>query len=262
MKRLQYLCQLLRRERKTHCGINGILTLLPFELTMVDERGSELHALVESIRADVDTIREALSLRFPITALVVGMDRASGFGKFVGALEPGNLAQRLGSGFNVRRLPTGERLRRLSDGICDAFEDWIYLLYRKQDEIGHEDLDRDLGNMKLYSLLCRMRQNLKPKLYAALGQAFSETNGDGAAKQDTESSILFSGCYLGATGTSSEKQAFIKGIHDKLVREQSNVQWTSRALRDSSLIRLMTWIGWIFFSASVVFLLVALITTS
>ncbi len=231
--RLQYLCQLLKRARFPLCGLNGIVTLLPFEL--VEAGGPDLEALRRSIRTDLDTIRETLWVRFPVSALLVGMERARGFGEFVGLLETSNREKRLGAGFDALRRATGERLRGLSDGICDAFEDWVYALYRQRDALAPE---RQVANIKLYNLLCRVRTYVKPKLNTVLCQAFE-------IKQDNAALDFFSGCYLGATGSSAMEQAFIKGLlHDKLVPQQNNVEWTDKAIRIHRLYNIMTWVGW------------------
>jgi hypothetical protein len=55
-------------------------------------------------------------------------------------------------------------------------------------------------------------------------------------KPDASSSddpILFAGCYFAATGESADRQAFVKGVIDKLYDEQESLEWTSDAIRES-----------------------------
>lgn len=231
-QRLKYLCQLLKRARAPLCGLNGVVTLLPFEL--VEAGGEDLELLREAIRTDLDTIRDAMWIRFPVSALVVGMERAPGFTKFVELLETPNWAKRMGSGFDPRRQATGDRLRQLCDGICDRFEDWIYSLYRQPDALQPE---RQSGNIGLYRLLCRVRTDVKPKLNTVLGQTFDVTKNSAGLD-------FFSGCYLAATGGLNEERAFIKELHDKLAREQNNVQWLNKAHRRRFWLNVLTWAGW------------------
>jgi hypothetical protein len=241
-RRLRYLCGLLRRARRPLCGINGAVTLLPYEMT--EANGPELQAIIDSVHADTHAIRQVLWLRYPVTGLVVGMERVDGFDQFVRSLGANHLARRLGAGFDIRRLATRERLQRLSDRICDAFEDFIYILFEKPEALWQE---RD--NRKLYGLLCRVRERLKPKLNTVLAKAFGATcggeTGSASGGRDT-SPALFSGCYLAATGHGAEQQAFIKGVlFDKLVHEQARVEWTDEARRSHSLFQLAVWVGWV-----------------
>ena len=70
LKRLGYLCRLLRRARQPVCGINGAVALLPFELSQVGPL--QLAAFAQSARNDVTTIQKTLGLRSPVTAMLVG----------------------------------------------------------------------------------------------------------------------------------------------------------------------------------------------
>ena len=44
--------------------------------------------------------------------------------------------------------------------------------------------------------------------------------------------VLFSGCYFAAIGETEDRQAFAKGVFNKLLEEQEQVEWTPRALRN------------------------------
>ena len=43
--------------------------------------------------------------------------------------------------------------------------------------------------------------------------------------------MLFGGCYFAATGDSEDRQAFVKGVFDKLPEQQEELEWTEEAIR-------------------------------
>jgi hypothetical protein len=258
-RRLTYLCRLIKGTRRPLCGINGAVTVLPFELESASEQ--QLQALIDSIRSDAQSIHNALWLRFPVTGLVVGMEKANGFVEFIQTLEPQDIHRRLGAGFDVRRRATSDRLHKLSDGICDSFETFVYRHFRHQEALWQPE-----NNRKLYALLCRIRERLKPKLNIVLRKAFGEGDartaaGEAGLQNGERAPVFFSGCYLAATGTSPDQQAFIKGVLDeKLIREQARIEWTSDALRVHLLFKIAVWIGWALLGGLLIFLAVTVFT--
>ena len=56
LDRLKYVCRLLKKRRQPLCGINGTVTLLPFELSQVGPL--QLAAIAQSARNDVTTIQK------------------------------------------------------------------------------------------------------------------------------------------------------------------------------------------------------------
>jgi hypothetical protein len=250
--RLRYLCTLIRHGRRPRCGINGVLTLLPFELLGGD--GGDAQLLIDSARQDLKTITDTLHLRFPVSCVLVGMEQAKGFVKFVTLLTPEMRAGRLGKHFDVRQLPTRQRLNQLGDGVCDAFEEWVYRLFRRSTAI-----DRPAENRELYSLLARVRESVKPMLKDVLEGTFRFED-ESTAKSDTLP-VFFSGCYLAATGKTSDGQAFLKGLHDKLVKEQANVEWSAVVRSRNALARTLTYVGWAVAAVLFVVLLVAIVVS-
>jgi hypothetical protein len=252
-RRLRYVFRLIRLSRRPLCGINGAVTVFPFELESAGER--ELQTLIDATRSDSQSIGETLRLRYPVTGLVVGMEKAKGFVEFIQSLEPEDVHRRLGAGFDVRRRATGERLHRLSDGICDKFESFVYTHFGR-----HEALWQPENNRKLYALLCRVRERLKPKLNIVLRKAFGESGqrvhaGESGLGNAEQAPVFFSGCYLAATGGGADQQAFIKGVlHDKLVVEQGQVEWTPEARRAQLVFKIAVWVGWALLAGCLIYL--------
>jgi hypothetical protein len=237
--RLRYLSQLLRRARRPRCGINGIVTLIPFELSNASQL--QISALAQSARSDVESIQQVLGIRSPVTAVLVGLEQDKGFTELVRRLQPELLSRRLGGRFDLRSRPTPDELNAHSDRLCDAFEDWVYRLFAREDALAQQR-----GNRKLYGLISRIRHDLKPRLRIVLGQAFGCEPTSESDTEQSDSSFFFSGCYFAAIGAITGQPAFVKGVlQDKLIEEQSQVQWTPDALRTHGWFRLFAIVGWI-----------------
>ncbi|MCA9135258.1 MAG: hypothetical protein KDB00_00830 [Planctomycetales bacterium] len=239
LPRLRYVCKLLKRSRRPMCGINGAITLLPFELSRVGPL--QLSAIAQSARGDVAMIQDTLGIRSPVTAVLVGLEQDKGFAELVRRLQSGLLSRRLGGRFDLRSRPTPEELNTHSDRLCDAFEDWVYRLFSREDGLAQQR-----GNRKLYALTCKIRHELKPRLRIVLGQAFGCESSESGGDATDDDSFFFSGCYFAASGAMSGQPAFVKGVlQDKLADEQSKVQWTKQTLRTHRLFTIFSIIGWI-----------------
>lgn len=239
LPRLRYLCRLLQRTRRPRCGVNGIVTLVPFDIAAVGPM--QLSALSQSARGDLETIQQALGIRIPVTALLVGLEQDRGFIELARRLQPELLERRLGGRFDLRNCPTPIELNRHSDQLCDAFESWVYRLFARD-----EALAEHRGNRKLYELISRIRYELKPRLRIFLGQAFGCEARDETFPSEDKNSFFFSGCYFAATAATTGRPAFVKGVlQDKLIDEQSQVEWTAKALRKQRLTSLFANLGWI-----------------
>jgi len=219
LRKLQYVCQLLLQVRSPVCPINGILTMLPYGAIQAGEEDAE--ALQQAVKGDLMTIHFMLKLRCPVTAMVVDMERERGFQELVRRVgREGALNQRFGRKYDVRSLATPEEMHALSFHVSGAFEDWVYSLFRQEGSLSRR------GNRQLYNLLCKVRAIFQIRLADVLAGGF----GYDPALVTEEDSLLFSGCYFAATGKRVDRQAFVKGVFDKLQDEQEWVEWTTEAL--------------------------------
>jgi len=236
-QRLAYLCRILKKSRKGHCGINGVLTLLPFQLTHLGL--TKMAAISQAAQDDLSTIQEKLQLRFPVTVLLLGLEHERGFKELVRRLPSNLLSRRLGGKFDIRTIPSSNHLNQYSDVLCDIFEDWVQDLFREQDT-----LPQQRGNRRLYELVCKVRNQLKPRLRLVLGDAFGCSDAEDPPMA-LEKAPFFSGCYFAACGEKNEQNAFVRGvIVDKLIAEQSSVEWTTAALEENRIYRSIAWTGW------------------
>ena len=63
-----------------------------------------------------------------------------------------------------------------------------------------------------------------------MGEILSGGFGCDTTKREEGASVLFSGCYFAATGDTPDRQAFVKGVIEKMGEEQELIEWTQDAL--------------------------------
>jgi hypothetical protein len=88
-------------------------------------------------------------------------------------------------------------------------------------------------------LLCKVRRNLQERLTNILVGGYAAAT-DAAPATDA---MLFGGCYFGGTGEAQGRQAFVKGVLDKLPDQQEELEWTSAALRQEMRCRRLAYFG-------------------
>jgi hypothetical protein len=229
-RRLGHLCRLIRRARQPLTPVNGILTLLPFLL--IERSDDDAAEVQQAVARDLTVLSPGLMVRCPVTAMVVGLDEDGGFRELARRV-PREMAERnrFGKGFAIDRkgsdvwawnLPTAERLETLAAHACGTFEDWVYTLFSGKDALSKP------GNVLLFALLCKIRSRVQHRLTKILASSYA------IPKEQSPSSegFLFSGCYFAATGESEDRQAFVKGVFDKLPEEQNALEWTETAYRE------------------------------
>ena len=219
LQELQYVGHLVRRARQPLCAINGVLALIQFE--SIHSTQTELEELQRAIRGDLETIRYAFQVKAPVSALVVGLEKERGFRELIGRVgRERAMSQRFGRRFDIQAIPAKDQLVTLAAHLCGVFEDWAYTLFREEHALTRP------GNTRLYELLSKVRCGWKGRLGEILSGGFGcDTN-----KREEEASTLFSGCYFAATGDTPDRQAFVKGVIEKMGEEQELIEWTQEAL--------------------------------
>jgi hypothetical protein len=220
-RRLGYLCRLIRRKRQPLCAVNGVLTLLPFSL--LQRSRPDAYEVQGALQKDIQTVSQGLRLRCPVTALVVGMEEEPGFQELVRRVGRERCAgQRFGRGYSLTNPPLSDRLKALCAHACGSFEDWVYALFCEKGSLSRP------GNTKLYSLLVKIRGTVQNRLADVLGEGFAATAGQDQAAEG----LFFGGCYFAAVGETEDRQAFVKGVFEKLPEQQEEIQWTEAALHE------------------------------
>ncbi|MEM8669129.1 MAG: type VI secretion protein IcmF/TssM N-terminal domain-containing protein [Planctomycetota bacterium] len=226
LERLSYLCRKIRTTRAPLSPVNGVLVMLPHRVLTAGE--DVLPEVERAVSADLKTICEETRLRCPVTAMVTGMEAEAGFRELIRRVgSERSIWQRFGKRFDVATVCSEAEMRSFTSHVVGAYEDWIYTLFREKDSLSKP------GNSSLYELLCNVRCSLQSRLERLLVRVFS----------DNDQSLLMSGCYFTATGNSPDRQAFIRGVLDKLSDEQELLEWTEQAKREDRRVRLLAGIG-------------------
>jgi hypothetical protein len=226
-RRLAYLCRLLERNRRPLCPVNGVMTLVPVRLVNIDS--SEGAWTKEAVRNDLDGLIQGLKLRFPVVTLVTGLEEEKGFDELIRRVGRDRaVGQRFGKGFGVWDPPIDEEIEALCKHACGAFEDWAYYLFKEANSLSKP------GNRALYMLLCKVRKTLQPRLEKILIGGYSYD----PDLPTNSTPILFAGCYFAGTGDTPERQAFVKGVFERLPEQQEELEWTETALGEEDRFRL------------------------
>jgi hypothetical protein len=209
-----------------------MLVMLPFQV-LQGSRG-DLKELERAVAADISTAVGTLQMRCPITAVVTGMEQERGFHELIRRVGRDRaVRQRFGQRFDLRTEATEEALGKFAANVCGTFEDWVYALFSEQDAL------TKTGNTYLYGLLCKVRRSVQTRLGKVLGSGFGYDLDSGSGTR-----IFFSGCYFAATGAKDDRQAFMRGLLDKLRGEQEEIEWTEDALAEDSRRRWLARAGW------------------
>lgn len=232
-QQLEHVCGLIHRSRRPICPINGALTLLPYPL--LRREIAEKNLVERAVESDLTTVHERLQIRCPVTALVVGMEEEPGFFELVRRMGRDKAAGRLGQRFSIGNPPTGDRLKAVSTHACGLFEDWVYKLFREKQE------STQVGNRKLFSLLCGVRHHVQSRLASVLGRGYAVNPSNDA---QATNALFFSGCYFAAAGKTEDRQAFIQGVFRKLADEQDELEWTDEAVRRDDRYRTLSSVVW------------------
>jgi len=216
-EKLSYVCHLIQKVRQPVCPINGILTLLPFEL--IEAASGPVQTAVQK---DLRVLREELMVRCSNTVLVTQMEREEGFQELVKRVgEQECRESRFGRGSDLWNAPSADRLRSTAAHAVGAFEDWIYLLFQRENAL------QQRYNSRLLGLLCRVRGKFAENLPAVLGHGFGfDPNTE---PELAEEQFLFGGCYFAGTGPDPARNAFVKSVFLKILQNEGELEWTPGA---------------------------------
>jgi hypothetical protein len=212
-EKLAYVCELLRRNRLPFCPLNGIMSFLPQQfITLSEECAGDLGRAAE---ADARVLRQSLGLRAAVVVLVGGMEQESGFRELVRRFgKEIAFRNRIGKGNNdLWSDTTSELLESLGRHAAGAFEDNIYPLFRKDSNL------TEIGNTKLYKLLCLSRLRINDRLTALLRNAYA------TEEKDLAWSLPILGCYFAATGDREDRRAFAASVFDRLLKQVNELDW-------------------------------------
>jgi hypothetical protein len=218
---LEYVCRKILDDRFPVRPLNGILTVYPFHvLQLSDEIASEV---AFSGRCDLAIVQEMMEVRCPVVAVVAGMETERGFVELLGGLGAKSKSHRFGRGVSQAEIwnsSEADYIQSLVYGACAQFDDWTYMFFRDPKSLGNRR-----GNGRLYTLVCRIRSELKQRLLTVVA-------GSHAAAESDEP-LFVGGAYFAATGRGEQLQGFVHSAVNKLVEHRESIEWTHHAqLRD------------------------------
>lgn len=226
-EKLQHVCKLINRARRPLCPINGIVSVLPFEL--VESSSGQLQI---AIQKDLAILRQELQIRCPNTALVSGMESDEGFVELVKRLPSQQSSEnRFGKGSDLWVVPDSDRLDAIAVHATATFEDWIYMLFQEANAL------KKKNNSKLFMLLCRVRGAFAENLRGVLSRGFGFDTAIAPALAYEQ--FLFGGCYFAATGNSQSQQAFVKSVFAKALQQEGELEWAPVARQQDQLYRFL-----------------------
>jgi hypothetical protein len=246
-RRLQHVCNLLVRDRKPYCPVNGVVVLLPLAATASAEDASET---AQVARHDLQVARAALQLDCPRVVVLGDAEQIPGFPEVVRHFPQtaGGPAWVLGQHFPVLPdLPPEQVHPVIESGVTWVGDAMLPLvvgqLWRREGEEGVADrLTAVEANIQLYEFLHACRGRL-----ARLGRLAAR-----AVQLDGVPPYL-AGCYLAGTGADADReQGFLAGVFRRALEQQNHVRWTADALADDAAYHWYTLVGYALLAVFVV----------
>ena len=236
IRRMEFVCHLIKEARRPYCPINGLLQAVPFSWA---EDLDYAKKLVSAIRDDVVAIHEQLHLQFPVVVVVTELDDVSGMREFIlrtERLQPGLRLSRAGTSFASGADVSDKNAAWVIDRSMQWFRGWVYSAFSY-------DLD-NRDNQKLFHMLCGINQR-RDALVSLLRDSLYKV---------VTPQLRLHGCYFCATGHATMEQGFVRGVLDKLTDSQGEVAWTPRITQS---LKRATTFGWLLFAGAAVLFVVS-----
>jgi IcmF-related N-terminal domain len=230
--RLEHVCGLVAGARWPLCPVNGAVLAVPVGVSDRDDAAQQWGLVA---REDLARAEAALKLRFPVFALVGGVEQLPGGATFFERFAADRGSQRLGKGFpfNPDLQPAGAaaEVEKAAGWVFGGLLPyWVYKLMRVEG--GAADTRENAG---LVRFLVELRRRA-PRVARLVGRAV------GSDHQTPE----FGGCYLAVTLAAEPNEAkFAKEFFKKVEQSQAYVAWTDEAYADDAGYRSATRAGYL-----------------
>jgi hypothetical protein len=229
--RLRHLCRLIVRDRSPFCPLNGILLVIPVAATDSEEDANQTGRLCHY---DLRAVRQVMQTRCPVFTLVGDLESLPGncFREFVERFPEADRGRRVGQRFplmaDLEPAALEPKIVEAGAWVCNALvPSWVYKRFRV-DRPGRDTYENAVqGNCRLFQFMYHMWERQQ-----RLGRILARS-----VMPDDESPPLFGGCYLGGTGRDRREQAFVAGVFQRLVLDQSAVSWTDEAMAEDATYR-------------------------
>jgi hypothetical protein len=232
-RRLRFLCRLIRNDRKPWCSINGVVVLVPWAALETD-RLTDLG--IGILNQELVTAREVFRQRYPTFAILVDLETAEGFEQFASMFHLDVRKRRIGQGLPLVPTLRAEEMRKVPDLAAkwigtNVLPSWIlkFLKFDPPTEL-RNSIGADVDfNRNLYHLLRAVYLRC-PRLAQLLARGVPSVGG----RDDLADAPMLGGCYLTATGSTTNRQAFVEGVFQRVVDAQGSVSWSPEALEEDS----------------------------
>jgi hypothetical protein len=232
-RELKFVCNLMKRDRWPLCPVNGVLVLVPWA---TGESENVAQVVARELANNLGVARNTFQLHYPTIGAICDLEVARGFGQFRSGFSQDQLRQRIGQRIPlvpVRTDQTPETATLIRWGIhwiAHAIVPVWVLQALRFDAQGANGREGSHPNRDLY-LLLREVQRRVPR-FASILSRVPAGKGEMEGPDDLEALPLFGGCYLMGTGDKQNRQAFVAGVLDRLVKDQAAVAWTRQAYED------------------------------
>jgi type VI protein secretion system component VasK len=215
------------------CPVNGAILSVPVEVTDRDDAAQQWGLVA---REDLARTEAALKLRFPVFALVGGVEALPGGATFFERFAVEKGSQRLGKGFplnpDVRPGDVGEEVEKSVRWIFGSLLPyWVFKLMRSDGGTGGESRD----NAGLFRFMVELRRRA-PRLGRLMSRAL--------AVRDDQLPV-FGGSYLAvALYADPNDPKFAREFFRKVEAAQGAVAWTEAAYDEDANYRSATRTGY------------------
>lgn len=221
--RLEFACDQLRLARIPLAAINGVVVLLPLQINRTAE--AEAATLGQAVGEDLATITRVLGVRAPVTMVAGVLQDDPAIDDLLTRLDVGKRSAVCGQPFPLGLPPAPEHLHALAFNATGSLNDRLAELLLDPRRIGQQP-----ANRHLLAMLGRLRLHISTQIARVLQQAFSPDLHGGVDGRRGAMPLL-AGCYVASVSANANRRAFVRGLLDRVVQMQGELDWTDESLR-------------------------------
>ena len=214
--RLRLACELLQAVREPLAPINGIIVMMPLA---VDRRAdADAVVLGQAVGEDLATLTLELGIRAPVTMVAAGLEQDPAMPDLASRLEAAQRLEVSGTAFPPGIVPGVELLKAAAANAGGPLTDRIAEML-----LDPRRIEQQPANRHLLAMLCRARLHVAVQMSRVLEQAFAtELHGPNVP--------MLAGCYLAALGSKADQRLFTRGLLERVVNLQGELDWTDDCL--------------------------------
>lgn len=218
--RLEFFCDLLVTARRPLAPINGLLVVATLPVSRLAE--SESDAFGQTVGDDLSVIVRSLGVRAPVTFVSATLQDDPAIGELLARLSPVDRAAAAGVAFPPGLPPTPMHLLDLAANVAGPLVDRLVTLVLEPRRMNEQPANRDLVGM-----LCRLGLIVNQQMARVLSAAFSA---ESRGAESRASAPLLAGVAVVAASSNSDRRAFVRGLIDRVVSLQGELEWTPESL--------------------------------